>query len=229
MTVMKQIVLVATLLFASYAMAQDYIMVTGTVINGADGNPLPFCYVHMLQNESSRVCSVTDYAGNYKIPATKAGTFDLLVVQFGDTLMHYKGLTLSRDAWVRIVVMPPSAEELSNVPYYDAGVFRHLRPVLIVGQKNLLYKMGLLITSPHDPRLWDFNGRFAGDHSASRDLSGSQIRFGLLVHPGFEVHPFGNPMKNDLILYGRIRDVLIPAPTVPWEIVAPDTTGNSGD
>lgn len=213
-------------LLALCAAAQDNVRVTGTVINGADGNPLPFCFVHLMQGGRSKVYAVTDYAGNYKIPVTKAGTYDLLLVQFGDTLMHYKGLTLSRDTWVRSVVMPPSEEMLSDMPYYDAGMFRYLRPVLIVAQRNMLYKMGLLITSPHDPRLWDFNGLFDGDHSASRDLSGSKIRFGLLVHPGFEVSPLGSSMKNDLILYGRIRDVLIPAPTEPWEV---DTTGNSGD
>ena len=211
------------------ALSQDTIRIVGTVINGADGNPLPFCFVHLMQDGRSKVYAVTDYAGNYTVPATKAGAYDLLVVQFGDTLMHYKGLTLSRDTWVRSVVLPPSEEKLSDMPYYDAGMFRYLRPVLIVAQKNMLYKMGLLITSPHDPRLWDFNGRFDGDHSASRDLSGSKIHFGLLVHPGFEVHPLGSAMKNDLILYGRIRDVFIPAPTVPWEIVVPDTTDNSGD
>lgn len=58
---------------------------------------------------------------------------------------------------------------------------------------------------------------------------GSKIHFGLLVHPGFEVHPLGSAMKNDLILYGRIRDVLIPAPTVPWEIIAPASDSTAVD
>ena len=211
------------------AMSQDTLRVVGTVINGADGNVLPLCRVQLLKGKTCVAEAYSDYAGNYKMKRVPSGSYTFLVTQFGDTLMRYYGLRLERDTWIRSVVMPPSEDELSDVPYYNAGRFRYLRPVLIVGQKNMLYKMGLLITSPHDPRLWDFNGRFDGDHSASRDLSGSKIHFGLLVHPGFEVHPLGSAMKNDLILYGRIRDVLIPAPTAPWEIVVPDTTDNSGD
>lgn len=222
-------VLLAIVLPFADAMSQDTLRVVGTVINGADGNVLPLCRVQLLKGKTCVAEAYSDYAGNYKMKRVPSGSYTFLVTQFGDTLMRYYGLRLERDTWIRSVVMPPSEDELSDVPYYNAGRFRYLRPVLIVGQKNMLYKMGLLITSPHDPRLWDFNGRFDGDHSASRDLSGSKIHFGLLVHPGFEVHPLGSAMKNDLILYGRIRDVLIPAPTAPWEIVVPDTTDNSGD
>lgn len=42
--------------------------VTGVVINGADGNPLPFCFVHLMQDGRSRAMAVTDYAGNYTLP-----------------------------------------------------------------------------------------------------------------------------------------------------------------
>lgn len=224
---MKHIALFAALLFASYALAQDHVKVTGTVINGADGNPLPFCYVHLLQDGRSKVYAVTDYAGNFNIPVTQTGSFDFLVVQFGDTLMHYKGLTLSRDTWVRSVVMPPSEEELSNVPYYDAGNYRYLKPVLVVGRHNLLYDMGLLITSPNDPRL--------GIRSASQDLSGRCLtrcsrgcKF-LLYQPGFKVSPLGSTMKNELLLYGRILDVYIPAPTESKETAVSDTTAKSGN
>ena len=220
---MKHIALFAALLFASYALAQDHVKVTGTVINGADGNPLPFCYVHLLQDGRSKVYAVTDYAGNFNIPVTQTGSFDFLVVQFGDTLMHYKGLTLSRDTWVRSVVMPPSEEELSNVPYYDAGNYRYLKPVLVVGRHNLLYDMGLLITSPNDP--------FLCKNSASQAASGGCIGGCnlLLYHPGFKVSPLGSTMKNELLLYGRILDVYIPAPTESKEMAVSDTTANSGN
>lgn len=219
---MKHIALFAALLFASYALAQDHVKVTGTVINGADGNPLPFCYVHLLQDGRSKVYAVTDYAGNFNIPVTQTGSFDFLVVQFGDTLMHYKGLTLSRDTWVRSVVMPPSEEELSDMPYYDAGNYRYLKPVLVVGRHNLLYDMGLLITSPNDP--------FLCKYSASQDLSGGCLGCNpLLYHPGFEVSPYGSTMKNELLLYGRILDVYIPAPTESKETAVSDTTAKSGN
>lgn len=157
---MKHVALFAALLFASYAVAQDYVRVTGTVINGADGNPLPFCFVHLMQDGRSKVYAVTDYAGNYTIPTTMTGTFDLLVVQFGDTLMHYNGLTLSRDTWVRAVVMPPLGECNDVLPQYVDGKIRNLHPVLIYSHKHsLLARMGLLITDPNDPRLWDFSGQ----------------------------------------------------------------------
>lgn len=157
---MKHIALFMTLLFALCAAAQDRVRVTGTVINGADGNPLPFCFVHLVQDGRSMVYAVTDYAGNYTIPSTKTGSFDLLVVQFGDTLMHYKGLTLSRDTWVRSIVMPPLGECNDMLPQYVSGNVRMLRPVLIYSHRHsLLAKMGFLITDPNDPRLWDFSGQ----------------------------------------------------------------------
>lgn len=157
---MKHIALFAALLFASYAVAQDNVRVTGTVINGADGNPLPFCFVHLMQDGRSKVYAVTDYAGNYTIPATKAGAYDLLVVQFGDTLMYYKGLTLLRNTWVRSVVMPPLGESNDMLPQYVNGKIRNLRPVLIYSHRHsVLAKMGFLITDPNDLRLWDFSGQ----------------------------------------------------------------------
>ena len=151
------------LMLLPIAKAQDSgerLTVTGTVINGADGNPLPFCFVHLMQNGRSKAYAVTDYAGNYTIPATKAGAYDLLVVQFGDTLMCYKGLTLSRNTWIRSVVMPPLGESNDMLPQYVNGKIRNLRPVLIYSHRHsLLAKMGLLITDPDDPRLWDFSGQ----------------------------------------------------------------------
>ena len=157
---MKHIALFIALLFALCAAAQDRVKVTGTVINGADGNPLPFCHVHLLQGGQSRAHAVSDYAGNYTVHTTKTGTYDLLVVQFGDTLMHYKGLTLSRDTWLRSVVMPPLGECNDMLPQYVSGNVRILRPVLIYSHRHsLLVKMGFLITDPNDPRLWDFSGK----------------------------------------------------------------------
>lgn len=237
MLTMRHILLLIALALLPVAKAQDvggWLTVTGVVINGADGNPLPFCFVHLMRDGRSKAVAVTDYAGNYTLPPIAAGTYSVLVLQFGDTLMHYKGLTLSRDTWVRSVVMPPSEDELSDVPYYDAGWFRYLRPVLVVGQKNMLQKMGLLITSPHDPRLWDFNYRDGMWSTPARDASAavsdpeSNNKF-LRYNIGLTVSGFNSPMKNSLLLYGRILDAIVPAPTVPWEIIVPDTTDNSGD
>lgn len=227
-------VLLAIVLPFADAMSQDTLRVVGTVINGADGNVLPLCRVQLLKGKTCVAEAYSDYAGNYKMKKVPSGSYTFLVTQFGDTLMRYYGLRLERDTWVRSVVMPPSEDELSDVPYYDAGWFRYLRPVLVVGQKNMLQKMGLLITSPHDPRLWDFNYRDGMWSTPARDASAavsdpeSNNRF-LRYNIGLTVSGFNSPMKNSLLLYGRILDAIVPAPTVPWEIVVPDTTDNSGD
>lgn len=136
--------------------------VTSTVINGADGNPLPFCFVHLMRDGRSKAVAVTDYAGNYVLPSVAAGTYTVLVLQFGDTLMHYyKGLNIERDTWVRSVVMPPSDNGNNDAfPQYVDGKIKYLRPVLIYSRRHSqLAKMGLLITSPDDPRLWNFSGQ----------------------------------------------------------------------
>ena len=156
--------LLMALMLLPVAKAQDggeRLTVTGTVINGADGNPLPFCYVHLMQDGRSRAMAVTDYAGNYTLPPIAAGTYSVLVLQFGDTLMHYKGLNIERDTWVRSVVLPPSDDSNNDaLPQYVDGKIKYLRPVLIYSHRHsLLAKMGMLITDPGDPRLWNFSGR----------------------------------------------------------------------
>ena len=156
--------LLMALMLLPVAKAQDggeRLTVTGTVINGADGNPLPFCFVYLMQDGRSRAMAVTDYAGNYTLPPIVAGTYTVLVLQFGDTLMHYKGLNIERDTWVRSVVLPPSDDSNNDaLPQYVDGKIKYLRPVLIYSHRHsLLAKMGMLITDPGDPRLWNFSGR----------------------------------------------------------------------
>ena len=189
--------------------AHGHLSVTGVVINGVDANPLPLCIVKFLQSGECKASGISDCAGEYSLPGLPPGSYDILVTQFGDTLMHYKGLTLSRDTWVRSVVMPPGDNGRDDwLPQRVAGMV-NLPMVRVTAQRNLLARMGLLITSPDDSRLWNFSGRMDGDHSANRS---GDFEFGTaLCHPGFEVHPLGSAMKNELILYGRILDVYHPA------------------
>ena len=154
------IVLLALAMPLTEALAQDMLHVAGTVVNGADGNVLPLCRVQLLQGKTSVAEAYCDYAGNYKIKNVLPGSYTLLVTQFGDTLMRYYGLRLERDTWVRSVVLPPADDGNDMPPQIVDGKIRYLRPVLIYSHRHsLLAKMGLLITDPDDPRLWNFSGQ----------------------------------------------------------------------
>lgn len=154
------IILLALALPVAGVLAQDTLRVAGTVVNGADGNVLPLCRVQLLKGKICAAEAYSDYAGNYKIKNVPPGCYTFLVTQFGDTLMRYYGLRLERDTWIRSVVMPPSEDELSDVPQYVSMGMKNLRPVLIYSHRHsLLAKMGLLINDPNDPRLWNFSGQ----------------------------------------------------------------------
>lgn len=134
----------------------DSLTVVGIVVNEVDGNVLPLCNVQLFQEGHSVASALTDYDGRYVMPPLAAGSYTFLVTQFGDTMMCYKGLILTRNTRVRSVVTPPPAgiDELPLPPNHPQMVW--LQPVNIRGTRNLLYKMGLLITSPNDLRLWNF-------------------------------------------------------------------------
>ena len=160
--------LLTVVVAASVAHGQsDRLSVTGTVVNGADGNPLPLCQVRLLQDGQCRASGVSDYAGHYSLSSAAPGIYDLLITQFGDTLMLCCGIALSRDTWARCVVQPPSDVE-ATVAYNTPG-FMQLQPVLVVGRYHMLAYTGHLITSPDDPRLWNMSGRM--DHEEPRDES----------------------------------------------------------
>ena len=137
----------------------DSLTVEGIIVNEVDGNVLPLCNVQLFQEGHSAASALTDYDGRYVMPPLAAGSYTFLVTQFGDTMMCYKGLILTRNTRVRSVVTPPPAgiDELPLPPNHPQMVW--LQPVNIRGTRNLLYKMGLLITSPNDLRLWNFCGR----------------------------------------------------------------------
>lgn len=145
----------------------DSLAVEGIVVNEADGKVLPLCNVQLFQEGHSVASALTDDDGRFVMPTLAAGNYNFLVTQFGDTMMCYKGLHLTRDTRVRSVVTPPAAGvgELPLPPNHPQMVW--LQPVNIRGTRNLLYKMGLLITSPNDPRLWNLSGRMGSPAPAS--------------------------------------------------------------
>ena len=145
----------------------DSLTVEGIVVNEVDGNVLPLCNVQLLQEGHCVASAFTDYDGRFVMPTLAAGSYTFLVTQFGDTMMCYKGLSLRRDSRVRSIVTPPPAGvgELPLPPNHPNMVW--LQPVNIRGTRNLLYRMGLLITSPDDPRLWNLSGRMGSPAPAS--------------------------------------------------------------
>jgi hypothetical protein len=212
----RAFILLLSFLPAVHAYAQaDSLTVIGTVVNGVDDNVLPLCKVHLIKDGICWASGISDYDGNYSLPPVVAGDYTFLVTQFGDTLMCVRGLRLSRNTMVRSVIQPPTGG-FSTLPAISVGGLVQLRPVSVSARKNLLYGLGLLITSPNDHRLWNFSGQieFAGD--ASEDFSGGRASAILaslfLVCPGLEVSWKNSDMKNELLLYGRILDVFIPAP-----------------
>ena len=145
----------------------DSLTVVGIVVNEVDRNVLPLCNVQLFQKGHSMASALTGYDGRFVMPTLAAGSYTFLVTQFGDTMMCYKGLILTRNTCVRCVVTPPPAGmgEPPLPPNHPQMVW--LQPVNIRGTQNKLYKMGLLITSPNDPRLWNFSGRMGSPAPAS--------------------------------------------------------------
>ena len=137
----------------------DSLTVEGIIVNEVDGNVLPLCNVQLLQEGHCVASALTDYDGRFVMPTLATGSYTFLVTQFGDTMMYYKSLRLTRDALVRSVVTPPPAGvgELPLPPNHPQMVW--LNTVSVYAKRNMLYKMGLLITSPNDLRLWNFCGR----------------------------------------------------------------------
>lgn len=137
----------------------DSLTVEGVVINTVDGRVLPMCHVQLLQGGRSMGIALTDYDGYFELPPLPAGSYTLLVTQFGDTMMCYKNLRLTRDSWLRSIVAPPTGAAARVPMLAEHPDMVWLNTVSVYAKRNMLYRMGLLITSPNDPRLWNFSRR----------------------------------------------------------------------
>lgn len=156
---MKRILSIAILCLLPLAVGAQSLTAEGVVVNAIDGNGLPLCVVQLKQDGAIKARAVTDYAGRYMLQSVVQGVYDIVVVQFGDTLCRYRGLTLERNTLIRHYVQPPAGVESEPTIDYALGV-RLLRPATIsVRVKNMLGQMGLLINNPDDPRLWNLSGR----------------------------------------------------------------------
>ena len=166
---MKRLILLSVLFLLMPCVVAQSLMVEGQVINSVDNNGLPLCVVQLFANGKCMAKAVSDYAGRYSMPSMPVGSYDILVVQFSDTLCFYKGLQLSRDTWIRHYVHPPVGLTSDPTIDYSLGI-RLLRPAIIrVRGGNILASMGLLINNPDDQRLWNFSGEM--DPFEDLDLS----------------------------------------------------------
>ncbi len=113
-----------------------------------------------------------------------------------------------------IPAMPAGEYALLITQFGDTTDLKQINlvEIKILAPRHMLAKMGLLITSPNDPRLWNFSGEMDGnDRSAAVADPGSCNEY-LNSNRGLKVHPRNSVMKNELILFGRILDTYIPPP-----------------
>lgn len=122
----------------------DSIVVLGSVVNRLSGQPEPFCQVHFLQGSDTVATAVCDQEGYFGVDRLPVGTYGLSVSLRGMTL-YQSDLVLGDNAMLSLSVIT------------DSFQLRNLREVAIVAPKHQLGEQ--LISSPDDPRLWDFSYR----------------------------------------------------------------------
>ena len=193
------------------AQSVDMIYVEGEVCNVVENIPLPFCEVQMVKGSKVVSFAKCDGTGQYVIPTMPAGEYTLLITQFGDTLQYVKGLRLERDS--RVICRVALSDASKGQMWLPTDLKQiNLGEVRIVAPTHMLAKMGLLITSAGDGRLWDFSGKMGGNRSASQSGDPRPIDMLSLVCPGLAVSSKNSVMKNELLLFGRILDTYIPPP-----------------
>lgn len=154
-----------------YAQTDGMIHVEGVVRSVVEDIALPFCDVQLRVGDVVVASARSGYDGCYVMPRVKVGEYTLMVTQFGDTLQNFKGLLLMRDTRVTSLVSLPDASQSQIWLPTDLKQI-NLREVWIcTSPQNKLAKMGLLITSPDDQRLWNFSGKMIDSGPASADLS----------------------------------------------------------
>ena len=124
----------------------DSVTVLGLVVNRLSGEHEPFCQVHFLQGRDTVATAVCDQEGYFGVDRLPVGTYGLSVSLRGMNL-YQADLVLNSNAELYISVIT------------DSFQLRNLREVAITAPKHQLAEQGQLITTPDDPRLWDFSYR----------------------------------------------------------------------
>jgi len=184
-------------LAAQQPSATDRVTVMGAVVDHLTNEPQPYCLLQFIHGTDT-VAVRCDEEGFFVSDRMSVGAYTLTAILKGKQV-YRADLVLNDNAALHIAVIT------------DTFTLRNLQTVDVKAIRR--HPGTLLITSNDDTRMWNLSGQMDyDDRSASKDLSGNPNNFGLLTHPGLEVHPLGSNMKNELLLYGRILDTKRVAP-----------------
>lgn len=140
----KILVFCLLLLCAARVCAQgDSVVVMGTVVDHLSGEPQPYSLLHFIQGSDTAATVRCDGEGYFLTDPMAAGAYTLCVTLKGQ-VVYRSDLVLNDNAALHIAVIT------------DSFQLRTLREVEIVALKHALAQSGLLITTPDEPRLWDF-------------------------------------------------------------------------
>ena len=120
----------------------DTVWMEGRVIETATGLPQANCEVQLLQEGESKAVAFCDEEGYFSIGWMPTGLYTLSVFHDGKSL-YYTEFQLTQSAMVNIALLPDTVD------------LHALRPTEVTATRHMLGP--LLITSPNDPRLWNFN------------------------------------------------------------------------
>ena len=141
---MKKLVLILGAFFLPLLSAaqDDSVWVEGVVTDAVTNEPESVCEVQLFQENEVKAIAFCDEEGRYTIGWMPAGTYSMSVISKGTTL-YCAELSIMEDAILNIALV------------HDSMLTRTLAPVVVAEKKHGLGER--LITSPDDPRLWNFN------------------------------------------------------------------------
>ena len=140
---MSLLLLLAPIVGAQEDEVQDSVIVTGVVVDRMTYEPQPYCSVYLIRQQDTVANVICDAEGFFAFNKMPAGSYALSVTVKGLSL-YQSDLVLNSNAELYVSVIT------------DSFQLRNLREVAIVAPKHDLAASGLLITTPDDPRLWDF-------------------------------------------------------------------------
>ena len=135
--------------FAQTTEEVDSLMVSGIIENLHTGQPQPFSTVRFLQDDKEMARATCDSAGEFSGITLAPGRY-LLFVGVNGLTVQYADVSLADNSFLSLQV--------------DTVKIVTLKEMTVMGMKHMLNN--LLISSPHDRRLWGFTAGYR-DASAS--------------------------------------------------------------
>lgn len=145
----NRLLLLGVLMAAGQCMAQDTlstdsIMVMGTVVSLQTDKPEPFCKIQFVQGGMVRASALSDIEGVFILENIPAGVYSIKVGLNGLTVFQ-DNIKLDTDTELKLKINKDTTRIIC-LPPVNVNVAR---------SRNTLEQMGLLITSPSDPRIWN--------------------------------------------------------------------------